>query len=88
LVAERSIKPLFSLLGPMNAIRAKNLIKDYNSFRAVNNVDFEIQEGEYFGFLGPNGAGKTTVMHILYCFMPPSSGSVEVFGANVLTKQV
>lgn len=70
----------------MNVIRAKNLIKDYNSFRAVNNVDFEIQEGECFGFLGPNGAGKTTVMRILYCFMPPSSGSVEVFGADVLTK--
>ncbi len=70
----------------MNVIRAKNLIKDYNSFRAVNNIDFEIQEGECFGFLGPNGAGKTTVMRILYCFMPPSSGSVEVFGTDVLTK--
>jgi lipooligosaccharide transport system ATP-binding protein len=70
----------------MNVIRAKNLIKDYNSFRAVNNIDFEIQEGECFGFLGPNGAGKTTVMRILYCFMPPSSGRVKVFDIDVLTK--
>jgi len=69
----------------MNIIKAKNLIKDYNSFRAVNNIEFEIQEGECFGFLGPNGAGKTTVMRILYCFMPPSFGKVEVFGINVLS---
>jgi len=69
----------------MNIIKAKNLIKDYNSFRAVNNIEFEIQEGECFGFLGPNGAGKTTVMRILYCFMPPSLGKVEVFGINVLS---
>lgn len=70
----------------MSVIKAKNLIKDYNSFRAVNNIEFEIQEGECFGFLGPNGAGKTTVMRILYCFMPPSSGNVEVFGMNVLSR--
>jgi lipooligosaccharide transport system ATP-binding protein len=69
----------------MNIIKAKNLIKDYNSFRAVNNIEFEIQEGECFGFLGPNGAGKTTVMRILYCFMPPSFGMVEVLGINVLS---
>lgn len=70
----------------MSVIKAKDLIKDYNSFRAVNNIEFEIQEGECFGFLGPNGAGKTTVMRILYCFMPPSSGNVEVFGMNVLSR--
>jgi lipooligosaccharide transport system ATP-binding protein len=69
----------------MNIIKAKNLIKDYNSFRAVNNIDFEIQEGECFGFLGPNGAGKTTVMRILYCFMPPSFGTVEILGIDVLS---
>jgi lipooligosaccharide transport system ATP-binding protein len=67
----------------MNVITAKGLIKDYNSFRAVNDIEFEIQEGECFGFLGPNGAGKTTVMRILYCFMPPSYGTVEVLGINV-----
>jgi lipooligosaccharide transport system ATP-binding protein len=68
----------------MSVITAKGLIKDYNSFRAVNDIEFEIQEGECFGFLGPNGAGKTTVMRILYCFMPPSYGTVEVLGTNVL----
>lgn len=62
---------------------AKGMTKDYNSFRAVNGIDFEIQWGECFGFLGPNGAGKTTVMRIVSCFMPPTRGSVMVFGMDV-----
>ncbi len=63
---------------------AKGLIKDYNSFRAVNNVDFEIFKGESFGFLGPNGAGKTSVMRMIHCFMPPTFGEIKVFGLDVL----
>lgn len=67
----------------MTIVTAKNLVKDYNSFRALRAVDFEISAGECFGFLGPNGAGKTTAMSIIYCFMPPTSGTVSVFGLNV-----
>ncbi len=67
----------------MNIVTAYKLTKDYNSLRAVNNIDFEIIKGECFGFLGPNGAGKTTVMSIIYCFMPPSSGTVKVFDTDV-----
>ncbi len=67
----------------MNIVTAKGLIKDYNSLRAVDTIDFEIGKGECFGFIGPNGAGKTTVMRIIYCFMPPSSGEVKVFGIDV-----
>jgi lipooligosaccharide transport system ATP-binding protein len=68
----------------MNIVSAEGLTKDYNSLRAVDNIDFEIVKGECFGFLGPNGAGKTTVMRIIYCFMPPSAGDVRVFGMNVV----
>ena len=68
----------------MHVITAKSLIKNYDSFRAVDDIQFEIEEGECFGFVGPNGAGKTTVMRMLYCFQPPSSGTVEVFGTNVI----
>lgn len=68
----------------MDIITARNLTKDYDGFRAVDNVDFSITSGEFFGFLGPNGAGKTTIMRILYCFMPPTSGEVKVLGCNVL----
>ncbi len=67
----------------MNIIEARALSKKYGELTAVNNIDFSISNGECFGFLGPNGAGKTTVMGIVYCFMPPSSGDVRVFGLNV-----
>jgi lipooligosaccharide transport system ATP-binding protein len=67
----------------MDIVIAQNLIKDYNGLRAVNNVNFVIRQGECFGFLGPNGAGKTTVMRTISCFMPPTAGTVTVFGMDV-----
>lgn len=67
----------------MHIISARGLTKYYGSLKAIDNIDFEIAKGECFGFLGPNGAGKTTVIRILYCFMPPTSGEVRVFGMNV-----
>ncbi len=67
----------------MDIITAQKLIKNYNGLRAVDVVDFSIRQGECFGFLGPNGAGKTTVMRIISCFMPPTAGSVTVFGMDV-----
>ena len=67
----------------MDIITAQNLIKDYDGLRAINGVDFAIRQGECFGFLGPNGAGKTTVMRTISCFMPPTSGTVAVFGMDV-----
>ena len=66
----------------MNIVTAHKLAKNYNSLRAVDGVDFEIRQGECFGFLGPNGAGKTTVMRIISCFLTPSAGSVSVFGLD------
>jgi lipooligosaccharide transport system ATP-binding protein len=67
----------------MDIVAARNLTKHYGSVKAVDDVDFGIFRGECFGFLGPNGAGKTTVMRIIYCFMPPTSGEVKVFGMDV-----
>jgi lipooligosaccharide transport system ATP-binding protein len=67
----------------MDIITVRGLIKDYDGFRALNGVDFVIRSGECFGFLGPNGAGKTTVMRIISCFMPPTEGTVSVFGMDV-----
>jgi lipooligosaccharide transport system ATP-binding protein len=67
----------------MSIVIARKLIKDYDSFRAVDGVDLSINAGECFGFLGPNGAGKTTVMRIISCFLPPTAGTVEVFGGDV-----
>ncbi len=67
----------------MVIVRAEHLVKHYGDLCAVDDINFEIMKGECFGFLGPNGAGKTTAMGIIYCFMPPSSGHVTVFGLDV-----
>ncbi len=74
---------LGAIILPMQIVTAKDLTKNYGVLRAVDHIDFEIEKGECFGFLGPNGAGKTTVMGVIYCFMPPTSGEVRVFGLDV-----
>ena len=64
-------------------VSVQNLVKNYGDFRAVDGVDVDIAAGECFGFLGPNGAGKTTVMRVISCFLPPTGGTVKVFGLDV-----
>ncbi|RNI08553.1 ABC transporter ATP-binding protein [Methanohalophilus portucalensis] len=54
---------------------------------AVDDVSFEVNKGELFGFLGPNGAGKTTAMRIIQCVSPPSGGSLKVFDMDVTRDQ-
>ena len=56
------------------------LTKKFDKFTAVNNISFEIREGEILGLLGPNGAGKTTTIHMLVDVMDPTSGSISYFG--------
>jgi lipooligosaccharide transport system ATP-binding protein len=70
----------------MHIVIARKLTKYYGPLIAVDGIDFEISQGECFGFLGPNGAGKTTVMCIIYCFIPPSSGEVKVFDMDISEK--
>jgi lipooligosaccharide transport system ATP-binding protein len=62
---------------------ARDLVKRYNGFTAVDGISFEVQKGECFGFLGPNGAGKTTTMRMIYGFSAPTAGALEVFGMPV-----
>jgi beta-exotoxin I transport system ATP-binding protein len=64
-------------------IRAQSLTKLYGSSRGVLDLDFEVRQGEVFGFLGPNGAGKTTTIRLLLDFIRPSSGRAEIFGLDV-----
>lgn len=56
------------------------LSKNYGSFRALDNVSFELNEGEIFGYIGPNGAGKTTTMKILVGLITASQGEVRIGG--------
>jgi ABC-2 type transport system ATP-binding protein len=63
-------------------IEAEGLTKKYGTQTAVNNLAFQIQEGEVFGFLGPNGAGKTTTLLMFLGLTEPTSGKVRVIGFN------
>ena len=65
------------------AIRIEHLVRRFHDLVAVDDISFEVAEGEVFGFLGPNGAGKSTTIRILTGFLPASSGRAEVFGHDV-----
>ena len=64
-------------------IKVDNITKRFGSFTAVDNISFEVEKGEIFGFLGANGAGKTTAMRILCGLSIPTSGSGMVAGFDI-----
>lgn len=66
----------------MSVVQIKNLTKCYGKARGINDVSFEIEEGEVFGFIGPNGAGKSTTIRTLLGLIHPTSGSATIFGKN------
>lgn len=65
-------------------IEVKNLTKRYGSHCAVNNISFQVEEGEILGFLGPNGAGKSTTMNILTGYLSATDGTVTINGHDIL----
>ena len=67
-------------------IKVENVTKKYGSFVAVDNISFEIGEGEIIGFLGPNGAGKTTTMSMITGFIEPTEGKIEIDGYDISKK--
>ena len=66
------------------SIKVSQLTKVYGNQKAVNNISFEVRQGDILGFLGPNGAGKSTTMKIATGYIPPSSGEVKVAGFDVM----
>jgi ABC-2 type transport system ATP-binding protein len=68
-------------------IRVRNLKKTFGSFTAVDDVSFDVEEGEIFAFLGPNGAGKTTTIKMLTTLLKPTAGTIELDGLNPLAQQ-
>ena len=67
----------------MNAIVVEDLTKRFGNFTAVDHIDFNVEQGELFGFLGPNGAGKTTTVRMITGLIKPDAGRVSIMGYDV-----
>jgi ABC-2 type transport system ATP-binding protein len=68
----------------MNVIEINNLTKMYGKARGIENVSFNVEKGEIFGFIGPNGAGKSTTIRTLLSLIYPTSGSAKIFGKDCI----
>ncbi len=69
-----------------NAIEVEHIVKKFGDFTAVDDVSFNVKEGEIFGLLGPNGAGKSTLIRMLTTLLPPTDGTARVNGFDVATQ--
>lgn len=72
----------------MSVIAVQKLSKTYGKSRGIEDLVFEVQQGEVFGFLGPNGAGKTTTIRTLLGMLKPTSGSASILGLDILRDSV
>ena len=70
----------------MAAVEVSNLVKVFGNVRALDGLTFNVEKGEIYGLIGPNGAGKTTSLRIIATLLLPTSGSVKVFGLDVVSK--
>lgn len=69
-----------------NAIEVNHLTKKFNDKIAVNDISFDVKQGEVFGLLGPNGAGKTTTLRMITTLLKSSSGTVKIFGHDTASE--
>ena len=67
----------------MPFLKVEGLCKSFGGLKAVNNVTFDVAEGEIIGLIGPNGSGKTTTLNLLTGFLKPDCGTVLLKGENV-----
>jgi len=68
-------------------LEARNLVKEFKGFVAVNDVSLKVQRGTIHGLIGPNGAGKTTVFNMLTKFLPPTRGTIHFQGKDITAKR-
>ncbi|MBI2337811.1 ABC transporter ATP-binding protein [Candidatus Daviesbacteria bacterium] len=68
-------------------LEVKNLVKQFGNFTAIDDISFEVKEGEILGFLGPNGAGKSTTTYCILGLIIPEGGQIKIFGKDVLKKR-
>jgi len=69
---------------PTLVVEVENLVKKFDSFVAVDHINFQVEKGEIFGFLGPNGSGKSTTIRMLCGLLLPSSGKGRVVGFDLM----
>lgn len=70
------------------SVHIQHVSKVYGEQRAVDNISFEVKEGEILGFLGPNGAGKSTTMKMITGYLPPTQGQILVNGIDMQTNPI
>ncbi|MBR2786120.1 MAG: ABC transporter ATP-binding protein [Clostridia bacterium] len=66
-----------------NVIEVENLVKQYKEIKAINNLSFDVHEGEILGLLGPNGSGKSTTMNCILSLLNYSNGTIKIFGKEM-----
>lgn len=64
-------------------VSVDNLVKQYGSFTAVNDLSFTVNEGDVYGFLGQNGAGKSTTIRMMLTLIKPTAGNIKIFGQEI-----
>jgi branched-chain amino acid transport system ATP-binding protein len=67
----------------MNLLKVERLSKSFGGLKAVNNLDFDVEEGEIVGIIGPNGSGKTTFLNLITGFLKPNTGRVTFRGEDI-----
>ena len=72
----------------MSIIEVKNITKRFNDKLVLDNVSYEVNEGEIFGFIGPNGAGNSTLINIMTTLLIPDSGTIKICGYDILKEPI
>lgn len=71
----------------MKILQVDSITKKFGTYKAVDNISFEVEEGKIFGLLGPNGAGKTTIIRMITNIIAPDSGSIKIFDNDMNSSQ-
>jgi len=74
---------VFCYYDSMAVIKVENISKHFGALKAVDNLSFQVEAGQVFGFLGQNGSGKSTTIRMLLSLIHPSHGSIEIFGQSI-----
>jgi ABC-2 type transport system ATP-binding protein len=80
--SEKSLRGEVAFDAP-NAVEVEHIVKKYGDFTAVDDVSFQVKEGEIFGLLGPNGAGKSTLIRMMTTLIPITAGTARIAGHDV-----